>query len=97
MLTKMFIFICLSLMIFSINASIRIIDDCELVIVGGSTAALGAVLSASKLLNNRVCLLEPTDWTGGQMTSELLTAPDFAGYTLTDSSGFKFSGGSRKF
>ena len=72
----------------SLDGSIRIINDCQLVIVGGSTAALGAVLSASKLLENRVCLLEPTDWTGEQMTSELLSAPNFAGYQLNDSSGF---------
>jgi hypothetical protein len=84
----MFIFVLISLIILSINASVHIIDDCQLVIVGGSTAALGAVLSASKLLENRVCLLEPTDWAGGQMTSELLSAPDFAGYKLIDSSGF---------
>ena len=84
----MLIFVILSLIILSIDGSIRIVDDCQLVIIGGSTAALGAVLSASKLLENRVCLLEPTDWAGGQMTSELLSAPDFAGYKLNDSSGF---------
>ena len=85
-------FICFILFLSSVSAT-QIIDDCQLVIVGGSTAALGAVLSASKLLDNRVCLLEPTDWTGGQMTSELLSAPDFAGYTLTDSTGFKLDVG----
>jgi hypothetical protein len=84
----MFILVFLSLIILSIDASVRIIDDCQLVIVGGSTAALGAILSASKLLDTRVCLLEPTDWAGGQMTSELLSAPDFAGYKLIDSTGF---------
>jgi hypothetical protein len=49
----MFIFVLISLIILSIDASVRIIDNCQLVTVGGSTAALGAVLSASKLLDNR--------------------------------------------
>ncbi|CAF1415573.1 unnamed protein product [Rotaria sp. Silwood1] len=93
----MFIFVLLSLLIFSIDASVRVIDDCQLVIVGGSTAALGAVLSASKLLDKHVCLIEPTDWAGGQMTSELLSAPDFAGYKLTDSSGFTLDVGAINF
>ncbi|CAF1463385.1 unnamed protein product, partial [Rotaria sordida] len=61
-----------------------IIDDCSLVIVGGSTAALGAAISASTKLDQRVCLLEPTDWAGGQLTSELLSAPDFAYHKITD-------------
>jgi hypothetical protein len=34
-------------------------------IIGGTTAALGAIISASKLVNSRVCLVEPTDWVGG--------------------------------
>ena len=70
--------------IHSINSSIRTIDDCQLLIVGGTTSALGAVLSASKILNTRVCLLEPTDWAGGQLTAELLSAPDYAGSVLRD-------------
>ncbi len=53
-------------------------------IVGGSTAAVGAALFASKLIDERVCLLEPTDWVGGQLTAELLSAPDYAGYELRD-------------
>ena len=70
--------------IHSIDSSIRTIDDCQLLIVGGTTSALGAVLSASKILNTRTCLLEPTDWAGGQLTAELLSAPDFAYHTITD-------------
>ncbi len=55
-----------------------------MLIVGGTTSALGAALSASKFLNSRACLLEPTDWAGGQLTAELLSAPDYAGYVLRD-------------
>jgi hypothetical protein len=74
----------LLIIIYSINSSIRTIDDCQLLIVGGTTSALGAALSASKFLNSRACLLEPTDWAGGQLTAELLSAPDYAGYVLRD-------------
>lgn len=62
----------------------NVIDDCQLIIVGGSTSALGAALSASVILDTRICLLEPTDWAGGQLSSELLSAPDFAFHTLVD-------------
>lgn len=68
----------------SVCSSPQLITDCQLVIVGGSTAALGATLIASKLLNTSVCLLEPTDWPGGQLTSELLSAPDFAFHKVID-------------
>ncbi len=73
-----------SIVIHSINSTIRSIDDCELLIVGGTTSAFGAILSASKILNVRTCLLEPTDWVGGQLTAELLSAPDYAGFVLRD-------------
>jgi hypothetical protein len=70
--------------IHSINSSIQTIDDCQLLIVGGTTSALGAALSAPKILKTRVCLLEPTDWVGGQLTAELLSAPDFSGSILRE-------------
>ena len=70
------------------SASVRVVDDCQLLIVGGSTAAFGALLSASKLFDyNHVCLLEPTDWIGGQLTAELLSAPDFAWHSIRDPDG----------
>jgi len=70
--------------IHSIDSSIRTIDDCQLLIVGGTTSALGAALSASRILGTKACLLEPTDWAGGQLTAELLSAPDFAFHTIKD-------------
>ena len=72
----------------SITSVIRTIDDCQLLIVGGTTSALGALISASKLIDTRVCLLEPTDWVGGQLTAELLSAPDFAWHTIKDKDNF---------
>ena len=84
-LNKMLAFLAIFLLtVPSIDSIIRAVDDCDLLIVGGTTSALGAILSASKILNNRVCLLEPTDWAGGQLLSELLSAPDYAGFVLRD-------------
>ncbi|KAJ4462999.1 putative FAD-dependent oxidoreductase [Paratrimastix pyriformis] len=59
------------------------ITDCSLVIAGGTTAALAAAISAAKF-NTSVCLLEPTDWVGGQMTASGVSAIDFAWHTLTN-------------
>ena len=85
------LFVCLFVLcasIYTINAEIRTIDDCQLLIVGGSTSAFGALLSAAKLINTNVCILEPTDWIGGQLTAELLSAPDFAFHTIKDKDNF---------
>ena len=60
---------------------------CDIVIAGGTTAALGAALSASKeieLLQNSsktVCLTEPTNMVGGQLTASGTPAVDFAFHT----------------
>eukprot|EP00939_MAST-03C_sp_MAST-3C-sp1_P003853 g3853.t1 len=52
---------------------------CDVVVVGGSTAALAAALAASDDLPDtaRVCLTEPTAAVGGQLTTTLLSAIDF--------------------
>jgi len=70
--------------IYSVSSYTQAIDDCQLLIAAGSTAAFGLVITASKFLNKGVCLLEPTDWVGGQLTVELLSAPDFAWHRLRD-------------
>src|SRR5579883_2174696 len=44
--------------------------DCDLLIVGGSTAGISAALAASKWPGIKICLIEETDWLGGQMTSQ---------------------------
>jgi hypothetical protein len=54
--------------------------QCDVAIVGGSEAAIAASLSSSLIAqgsHQKICLFEPTDWVGGQLT---LTdpAPDFA-------------------
>ena len=49
---------------------------CEVIINGGSLAALGAAL-ASADEGAATCLIEPTDWVGGQMTNQGVSALDF--------------------
>ena len=62
--------------------------ECSVIIAGGSTAALAAALTAADALRSSngthkrayaapVCLIEPTDWPGGQLTSSLVSAIDF--------------------
>ena len=54
--------------------------ECDVIVAGGSTAALAAALSSAR--EQRVtCLLEPTDWPGGQMTSSGVSAIDFSHIT----------------
>eukprot|EP00051_Salpingoeca_urceolata_P016239 m.214821 g.214821 ORF g.214821 m.214821 type:complete len:635 (+) comp18625_c0_seq1:160-2064(+) len=55
---------------------------CDVLVVGGSTAALSAALTAANHSSEQtVCLTEPTDWPGGQLTSSGVTAIDY-GYDL---------------
>lgn len=73
-------------------------SKCEVIINGGTTAALSAALAAARSVgaakdlskpphavqnprpgtSPQVCLLEPTDWPGGQLTSAGVSAIDFA-------------------
>ncbi len=51
---------------------------CDVVIVGGSSAALGAALAAAEVSPElTVCLTDPTDWLGGQLTTSAVSAVDF--------------------
>jgi len=56
-------------------ASIK--QTCDVIVAGGSTAALAAALSSAEE-GVKTCLLEPTDWAGGQMTASAVSAIDFA-------------------
>jgi len=53
---------------------------CDVIIAGGSTAALAAALASARE-QRLTCLLEPTDWPGGQMTSSGVSAIDFSHIT----------------
>ena len=44
------------------------LNDYDVIIAGGSTAAFAAAIAAAES-GARTALLEPTDWVGGQLTS----------------------------
>ena len=52
-------------------------------IAGGTTAAFAAAVSAAGS-GARVCLLEPTDWVGGQLTASGVPAVDEAWHRVVD-------------
>jgi hypothetical protein len=52
--------------------------ECDILIVGGGTGGVAAALAASQAENGsiKVCMTEETDWIGGQMTSQAVSALD---------------------
>ena len=50
-------------------------DSCEILITGGGTGGVAAALAAARS-GRRVALLEETDWLGGQMTAQGVSALD---------------------
>ncbi len=63
--------------------SIEIQQDFDVVVAGGSTAALAAAFAAAES-GARTALLEPTDWIGGQLTASGVPAIDEAWHRITD-------------
>lgn len=61
------------------------LDEFDVVIAGGSTAAFAAALAAAES-GVRTALLEPTDWIGGQLTSSGVPAVDEAWHTVRSKS-----------
>jgi hypothetical protein len=61
----------------------------DVVIAGGSTAALAAAFAAAEE-GASVALLEPTDWIGGQLTSSGVPAVDEAWHKITADDGKVF-------
>ena len=64
------------------------IEGCDVIVVGGSTAALGAALSAAREFQSEnngrvVCLTEPTNWLGGQLTASGVSAIDWAHHKVS--------------
>lgn len=58
-------------------------DDFDVVIAGGTTAAFAAAVAAAES-GARVCLIEPTDWVGGQLTASGVPAVDEAWHKIVD-------------
>ena len=50
-------------------------EDCEVLVAGGGTGGVAAALAAARG-GRRVVLLEETDWVGGQLTSQGVSALD---------------------
>ncbi|HEY9869174.1 MAG TPA: FAD-dependent oxidoreductase, partial [Candidatus Obscuribacterales bacterium] len=49
--------------------------ECDILVVGGGTGGVAAALAAARA-GYRVCITEETDWLGGQMTSQGVSALD---------------------
>ena len=58
-------------------------DEFDVIIAGGSTAAFAAAVAAAEE-GARTCLIEPTNWVGGQLTSSGVPAVDEAWHTIID-------------
>lgn len=54
--------------------------NCSVIVLGGTTAAFAAAITAADNAQDgeTVCLTEPTDWLGGQLTSSGVPAVDYA-------------------
>ena len=57
--------------------------EAEVIIAGGSTAALAAAFAAAEQ-GVKTVLIEPTDWIGGQLTASGVPAVDEAWHRVTD-------------
>jgi hypothetical protein len=63
------------------GAAVVELNDYDVVVAGGSTAAFAAAIAAAES-GARTALLEPTDWVGGQLTSSGVPAVDEAWHTI---------------
>jgi hypothetical protein len=70
-------FLSVLLTVFTLVAAHVVVDDCSVVIAGGTTAAFAAAIASAEQ-GVKTCLIEPTDWIGGQLTASGVPAIDFA-------------------
>jgi hypothetical protein len=64
-------------------------ENCDVIVVGGTTSATAAAIASAEEFrkhkkDGRVCLLEPTNWPGGQLTASGVAAIDFDHHTKDD-------------
>ncbi|MCH9683540.1 MAG: FAD-dependent oxidoreductase, partial [Deltaproteobacteria bacterium] len=59
------------------------VQTCDVIVAGGSTAALAAAMTSARE-GAATCLVEPTDWIGGQLTAGGVPAVDFAWHQVGD-------------
>lgn len=57
--------------------------DFDVIIAGGTTAAFAAAVASAES-GAKTCLIEPTDWVGGQITASAVPAIDEAWHTIKD-------------
>jgi len=58
-------------------------EEFDVVIAGGTTASFAAAVASAEE-GARTCLIEPTDWIGGQLTASGVPAVDEAWHRITD-------------
>jgi hypothetical protein len=66
----------------SIGERTPVTIECDVLVVGGGTGGVAAALAAARN-GCQVCLLEETDWVGGQFTSQGVSALDEHAYIET--------------
>lgn len=59
---------------------------CDVIIAGGSTASLAAGIAAA-MEGAVTCLVEPTNWPGGQLTAEGVSAIDYPHHHISEAQG----------
>lgn len=72
----------------TIPAAVRT-QRCEVVVIGAGLGGSAAALTAARA-GHRVCITEPTDWIGGQMTSQGVSALDENEWTETSGSNASY-------
>ena len=64
-----------ALAVIAVDGRTAIDVHCDVLVVGGGTGGVSAALAAARH-GYRVCLLEETDWLGGQLTAQGVSALD---------------------
>src|SRR6185503_966792 len=64
-----------SLAVLAVPSTASPVQDCEVLVAGGGTGGVAAAIAAARA-GRRVVLLEETDWLGGQLTAQGVSALD---------------------